>query len=897
MQMRKRATIYGVLLVAAAVALVFALTSAESARRARDQAQREQENAQRANRGLNVANQMAEGSLQVARSTTRDLGGGVLDAILADLRVPGATIVDIVERADASYQKLATEPVGKLQHGQFLAAAGEVYYEIGQLQQAARASASALAIVDEIDKAGGVSDSHEIVRARARYVQGICAAMNGRLTEAQTALEEAARRGFAVRDASLGMLPAAIYVQSSLQLVELDLLRYNVDAATVRLNELRRYLAGASVDTAGANRKLWQARVLRGLARSERRLVDRMRSATQADAIVSELSSGDPSNLRLKSLASEIARSRGVIAYELEQYELAVKELLRARRLTEDLIEHDPGNKHWHYARLKSLRALVDFYSGRKVWDLAQQTSQQLSRETDRLATDAAWWVSWKYMVGLAAFLEGDLQYNQYFDATRGSQKRSLGDLKASTAFARAARHFQEGSRRAPEYLDLPRAQALSLHRQGLVYSLLSQHKEALDASRKALTRLRSLGAVARSNDSLLDVQAFFEESIGSGLYALDNPKEALVSYERVIRIYTRLAQRNPTAELHRRIAFTQVAAADASRKLKNMPDALARYEAGTRAIDRALKTRPQDVALLRQKSLIAGRISDVAYEAGDWVKALDWLERAVAPIWQALQTDQTLPLLGGDLDIYSSRRQRLDTALLAAAKAKEPKISAADLKIFRGRLKGIRSGDPRARLLNRFDPGVLVSEPLIAGDWQVLQGQEMSQERERLAAADPRFAAARIRGIRSLLLPFYDDVSLREAEISAPLGEPAGILAYLRHSKGVVLLDGTSAPIHAFNKSTVPILDTREKASAYLRFFTSAIQGDQGVFRLVDHASQLVWREAATLVDRQNLPGPMQPLVIEQVADGAWQAVSTLQYGDAISRRAFACIAAATSR
>lgn len=891
MQMRKRASIYGVLLVAAAVALVFALTSAESARRSRDQAQRERENAQRANHGLNVANQMAEGSLQVALSTTRDLGGGVLDAILADLRVPGATIVDIVNRADASYQKLATEPVGQLQHAQFLAAAAEVYYEIGLIDQATKASASAIAIVSGLEKGGVVSDSHELVRARASYVRGMSETMWGRMSQAQTALEEAARRGFAVQAPSFGLLPATIFVQSSLQLAELDLLRNNEDAATARYHELRRYLAATSAGQANSGatqRRIWQARVLRGLARSERRIADRLRFATQANAIIEPLASADPSNLRMKALAAEIARSRGVNAYDLEQDELANQELLRSRRLTEDLIEHDPANRHWHLSRLRSLRALLDLYSRRKAWDLALQTSQQLTKETDRLAGDAAWWLNWKYMVGIAAFLEGDLQYNKLFDASRGTRALLLADLKGSTAFARAARHFQEGARRAPEYLDIPRAEALAVHRQGLVASQLADHTAALSSSRKALSRLQSLGPVARRSDGLLDVRAFFEASIAAALDELKNPKEALARYERAIGICTRLARRNPTAELHRRIGFMQQSAADASRTLKQLPDALARYEAATRAIDQALSMRPQDVALLREKSLIAGRISDVHYDAGDYAKSLDWLERATAPLWRALEIDQTLPILASDLGIYASRRQRLDTAILGAAKAKDGKISAADLKTYRARLEKIRLGDPRDRLLDRVDLGVLVSEPLINGDWQVLQGQELTRERELLAATDPRFVASKISGARSLLLPFYDNVSLREAELVQPVGQPVGILVYLRHPKGVVMLDGTSTPIHAFNRTTVPILDTREKASAYLRFYASAVQGEQGVFRLVDHASDLVWRTSATQADRQDAPGTMQRLVMEQLADGAWQAVAMVLYADTISRVSF---------
>ena len=137
------------------------------------------------------------------------------------------------------------------------------------------------------------------------------------------------------------------------------------------------------------------------------------------------------------------------------------------------------------------------------------------------------------------------------------------------------------------------------------------------------------------------------------------------------------------------------------------------------------------------------------------------------------------------------------------------------------------------------------------------------------------------------MTVPFYKDVTLFEGEVKGSSGDK-GVLSFLLHGKGVTVLDGTANPIHAVNAWMPVDLNTQEKAQLYLRFFTAAISGDGGNFRIVQDPAHLAWNVQADAQTKQTVVGQVTPLIVYPTDGQSWQAAGTVQYGKDLYRASF---------
>lgn len=169
---------------------------------------------------------------------------------------------------------------------------------------------------------------------------------------------------------------------------------------------------------------------------------------------------------------------------------------------------------------------------------------------------------------------------------------------------------------------------------------------------------------------------------------------------------------------------------------------------------------------------------------------------------------------------------------------------------------------------------------PLVSGDWNTVPDDEFVKLTKLLAADNDiyRGLADRIVRLRSYKLPFYRDVVLYEGQLDGS----AGLVTFLLHSGKVSVIDGKSDAILALNKSQLS-LDSDALAEAYLRFFSAAIQGSDGNFRIIDAANQLSWAGRATNADRAAVDAKLVPLSFTQRDDAGWEATATLGYANAV--------------
>lgn len=176
------------------------------------------------------------------------------------------------------------------------------------------------------------------------------------------------------------------------------------------------------------------------------------------------------------------------------------------------------------------------------------------------------------------------------------------------------------------------------------------------------------------------------------------------------------------------------------------------------------------------------------------------------------------------------------------------------------------------------------VLEPLFSGAWRSMGGKDRRSEIDSLRDAGilERIGTADVRRLRRLDVDFYDKASIFELEVGRPGGQ-LGVLDYIRSGDRLVMIDGRAPQIHDLSASAPIRIDTIQRAIPFLRFFMGAIQGDGGIFRVIDTANDLHWLPDAPATVREPQRLPIRQLEVEPSPSGGWQARSTIGYGNAV--------------
>ena len=165
---------------------------------------------------------------------------------------------------------------------------------------------------------------------------------------------------------------------------------------------------------------------------------------------------------------------------------------------------------------------------------------------------------------------------------------------------------------------------------------------------------------------------------------------------------------------------------------------------------------------------------------------------------------------------------------------------------------------------------------------WVPVEGDDRVALLDRAGIEAPALRAEDGIEARVCTLAFYDRVDWVEL---ADRGRSPARLAYMLLGEGQppVVLDGTSSPIHEVNARRHPRL-TRETVAQYLEFFCSSTTGDEGRFLIIDHVSEIEWREPPDESIHRELAARIRaPRVTGGNAEAGFELTASVLYAEAV--------------
>lgn len=177
-----------------------------------------------------------------------------------------------------------------------------------------------------------------------------------------------------------------------------------------------------------------------------------------------------------------------------------------------------------------------------------------------------------------------------------------------------------------------------------------------------------------------------------------------------------------------------------------------------------------------------------------------------------------------------------------------------------------------------------------LTGPWHELSFDSAAELRALLAGesdfVDGAGPTENMKEFRVRPLPFWPDWMWVDALVEAD-GQPAAAASFLYGPHGPLLLDGTSRIIHDLNDLKLLRIDQEAAACHYLRFFCSAVRGDEGPFYLIESAAR--FQEIILAFDiPQAVIDFAKPLTARRTHDG-WRMTALVLYGSALFKAVFA--------
>jgi type IV secretion system protein VirD4 len=176
---------------------------------------------------------------------------------------------------------------------------------------------------------------------------------------------------------------------------------------------------------------------------------------------------------------------------------------------------------------------------------------------------------------------------------------------------------------------------------------------------------------------------------------------------------------------------------------------------------------------------------------------------------------------------------------------------------------------------------------PVPGRAWVPLEGAERAALLDMAGIDAPTLRAEDGLDVHVCTLPFYDRVNWVEL---ADRGKSPARIAYILLGEGQapVALVGSSSPIQEFNARCRPRL-TRETVAQYLEFFCSSMTGDEGRFLVIDHVSEIEWREPPDESIHRELAARIRaPRVTGGDAETGFELTASVLYGDTVFEAQF---------
>jgi tetratricopeptide (TPR) repeat protein len=826
---------------------------------------------------------------------------------LFDMRVPTATVINIIQITDNSFISLSaghdSENDINLPHAKFLAQAAEALYQVGHYDEGLKYANRAIDLIAGNVEPGDLQSGLSETRAETLYARGVGLLASGSLIEARKCFDEAVQLAAASKNPDAKQELARVYVLSHIGLGEISTDIYRPAEARNHYETAIKFIkqSGSSAD----EYLYWRVLALKGLWLTETDELKAQPYIEQANDVVSKLTAHDPGNIRWKTLSTDINYSQGFTAMRLTQYDAARNLFEQAEATDEDLCRRDAENREWHLNLARIQRALGLLHYNQDELIAAEKYLKQAQASAKELNEQQKSWTRAAVVRGLVLMSLGDVEASRHSQSPDASNESSA----VFEIYAQARTIFQESRVSAPAAVFFDDNVAVAAARQGYLRGVqadearrkgsdkqnqdlaMQRDTEALDFYSQAFKALEPLDLIAKDNTAIIQEKADMYQRIGTIERSMHEPAKAIASFEKAVSGTATLVKMAPTAENYGRYDIAVSSLGDQYEETHEYDKASAQYALALDALTKALKLRLDDTELIRKQAVVQSRISDVWYDRGDLEKALNELERAFDSVWKALQYDYSGSTLNSNLKFYQDRLARIRKAVTDKPATASPQASltpAASQALLR-RIDDLAARTEASKLLDRNQKNANWSlRAIVAGDWRILTAAEMTGALQHLLAIDKNVAADQVRGIRKMRLDFYDAAAAYEAEVNMPDGKD-GVISYVQRGSEWVLLTGNREAILRLNATAAPKLDQPDLALAYLRFYVNSIDvPDFGRLRMIDHPEDVDWLPSAPGDVRSSVVGKFKPLLLEATSDKDWQAIGTLQIGNTFWEASF---------
>jgi tetratricopeptide (TPR) repeat protein len=826
---------------------------------------------------------------------------------LFDMRVPTATVINIIQITDNSFITLSSEHTAQndidLPHAKFLAQAAEALYQVGHYDEGLKYANRAMDLIAGNVKPGDSQSGLSQTRAEALYARGVGLLANGSTTDARKCFDEAVTLAAASTDPDAKQELARIFVLSHIGLGEISTDGYQSSEARNHYETAIKFIkqSGSSAD----EYLYWQVLALKGMWQTEEDDVKAQPYIAQANDVVSRLMAHDSGNIRWKTLSTEISYSQGFTALRLEQYDAARNFFEQAAATDEDLHKRDADNREWYlnFARIQRALGLVHYDQGELV--AAEKYLKQAQESSKELNEQQKLWTRGTQVRGLVLLSLGDLEASRHAQSPDASN-----DLNSVfEIYTKARTLFQDARASAPSVLVFNDDIALASARQGYLRVVqadearekgskdkaaqdvaVQRDNEALEFYSQAFKALEPLDVIAKDDASIIQERADMQQRIGGIERSLKEPAKAIAAYEKAVTGTSTLLKMEPNVASYGRYDIAISSLGDEYEETHDYDKASAEYTVALDALTKALAIRPDDTELIRKQAVVQSRVSDIWFDRGDMEKALNELEKAFDTVWKALQFDYSGSTLNSNLKFYQDRLTRIRKAVTdkPATATPQASLTPAASQALLHRIDDLAARTNATKLLDRNQKQANWDLPtMMPGVWRILTAAERAAPLQHLLAIDKTVNADQVQGIRRIPLEFYDDAALYEAEVKLPDGKN-GIVTFVQRGTEWVLLELTST-INQLNKTSAPKLDTPDLALSYLRFWAGTLEEtDHGRWRLIDRAEDIDWLASASGALRESVSEKIKPLVLEPSSDKEWQAIGTIQYGNALYEASF---------
>jgi tetratricopeptide (TPR) repeat protein len=825
---------------------------------------------------------------------------------LFDMRVPTATVINIIQITDNSFITLSSGHTSQndidLPHARFLEQAAAALYQVGHYDEGLTYANRAMELVSGRTGPGNAEDHLAETRAGALYVRGVGLLAKGDLNPATQCFQEALKLASASADPDAKQDMARVFALSHIGLGEIAIDEYKYDDARNHYGIAAQFIqrSGSTSDEA----LYWEVLSLRGLWLS---LADDLKAQpyiSKANDLVGQLLTHDPGNIRWKTLSTEISYSQGFTALRLEQYDEAKGLFEQAEATAEDLCRRDAENREWRLGLTRIQRALglVHYDQGELV--AAEKFLKQAQASSKELNEQQKLWTRAAVVRGLALLSLGDLEASMHSQSPDASN-----DLNTVfNIYTQARTLFQENRASAPSVLIFDDDVALAAARQGYLRVLqadearrkgadkqnqdvaMQRDNEALDFYSQAFKALEPLDVIAKDDPTIIQEKSDMHQRIGYLERSMREPAKAIAAFQQDVSGTALLVKMAPTAVNYGRHDVALSALGDEYEATHEYEKASVEYALASDALTKALALRPDDTELIRKQAVVQSRISDLWYDRGDLEKALNELERAFDSVWKALQYDYSGNTLNSNLKFYQDRLTRIRKAVTDKPATASPQLTLtpAASQALLHRIDDLAARTDASKLLDRNQKQAVWGLPTIMpGVWRILTAAERAAPIQHLLAIDKNVTAEQVQGIRRIPLDFYDDAALYEAEVKLP-NDKDGIVTFVQRGTEWTLLEAT-ATVEQLNKTAAPKLDTPDRALSYLCFWVGTlVEADHGRWRLIDRPEDIDWLDSAPGSLRESVAGKIKPLLLEPSSDKEWQAIGTIQYGNTLWEASF---------